>query len=418
MKKMLSFLLAMLMLLCAMPALAADGRGPDPMPEEMAALFEVPAWDNYEVMKGYNDEPVWIYDDDLEAGMVVMTNGSLQVVCIVEPDKEGNLRITQRNYTLVTEQCEMFLEMGYGTTTQEIAAPWGEQWMFEMYNVNGQYYIGIGKFDGQWRVKSVLNNKTSVFSFVASYRIGYSEGIEHEDYIELGSNMEYVYGTFDNRFAAFNMEDFPKTYKAATEKLTNPPVTPSDFYTPESITLRASEKYDVFAAPGRSSYRAANGKAVMSTNDWVQIFGEEDGWLLVQYDISSDQMRFGYIDASALPKGTQVQQLTWYDLPEQTILQAVSVTDDPTVSCNPIHSLRAGDKVKVLSTYGAWYYIETTNGSGKTLRGFIPKSAIDLITWDDLRGCPGQEKIRPPARRTDFFAYLTVVFIVKGAPQM
>lgn len=384
MKKFLSMLLCAMMLLTMLPAMAA-GRGTDAMPEDMAALFDVPAWDDYEVMKGYNDEPVWIYSDDLEAGMVVMTDGSLEVVCIVEPDKEGNLRITQRNYTLVTQNCEMFLETGYGTTTQEIAAPWGEKLMIELHNANG-YYIAIGKFDGEWRVKTVLNNATEVLSFVFSDKVGYSEGIPHEDYVELGRNMKYAYGTFDNRFAGFDITDFPKTLEAAREKLTNPPVTPTDFYTPETITLRAGEKYDVFAAPGRDSFRAANGKAVMSTNDWVQIFGEEDGWLLVQYDLSRDRMRFGYIDASALPKNAEVQTLRWYDLPEQTVKYDVSVTDDPLYSQYSIHQLKAGAQVKVLSSFGTWYYIETTNYYGEPLRGFIPKNAIDLITWDDMKG--------------------------------
>ena len=385
MKKMLTMLLVLMMTLTMLPAMA-EGSGLNPMPAEMAALFEVPAWREYEVMKGYDDVPLWIYDDSLDAGMVVMTNGSLEVVCIVEPDKEGNLRITQRNYTLVTQPCEMFLEMGYGTTTQELAAPWGEMRMFEMFNVNGRYYIGIGKFDGKWRIKSVLNNATSVFSFVSSDRIGYSEGIEHEDYIELGRNMKYAYGTYDNRFAAFNIYAFPKTYEEACEVLTNPPVTPTDFYTPQSFTLRPREKYDVFAAPGRDSYRAANGTAVMSTNDWVQIFGEEDGWVLVQYDISRDQMRFGYVDASVLPKDAEVQTLHWYDLPEQTVKVSISVTDDPLVSRSIIAYLTAGDTVKVLSEFGNWYYIEMTDNQGELLRGFIPQTTIDLVTWDDMKG--------------------------------
>lgn len=384
MKKMLSFLLALLMTLTMLPAMA-DVPGRDPMPDEIAELFDVPAWEGYEVMTGSNGL-AWIYDEGLEAGLVVMTNGSLEVVCLIEPDKKGNLRITQRNYTMITQECGVMLETGYGTTNQGVRAPWGEQWMFEVYNVNDAYYLGIGKFDGEWRVKTVLNYKTDVLSFVAGYRIGYSDPVEHEDYIELGRDMEYVYGTYDNRFAAFNIYDFPKTLEEARAKLTNPPVIPSDFYTPASVDLRAKEKYDVFAAPDRDSHRAANGKAVMSTNDWVQIFGEEDGWLLVQYDISRDQMRFGYIDASALPRDTEVQRLSWYDLPRQEIKYNVSVTDDPLVSGNIIHSLKAGDKVQLLSSFGNWYYIETTDYYGKRLRGFVPQSCIDIVTDADLVG--------------------------------
>ena len=56
------------------------------------------------------------------------------------------------------------------------------------------------------------------------------------------------------------------------------------------------------------------------------------------------------------------------------------------MSNNTIHHLNAGDPVKVLSSFGRWYYIEVTPGTGKTLRGFVPKTVIDLITWDDMKG--------------------------------
>ena len=108
--------------------------------------------------------------------------------------------------------------------------------------------------------------------------------------------------------------------------------------------------------------------------------------MLVQYDISRDQMRFGYVDASVLPKDTEVQTLHWYDLPEQTVKVSISVTDDPLVSRSIIAYLTAGDTVKVLSEFGNWYYIEMTDNQGELLRGFIPQTTIDLVTWDDMKG--------------------------------
>lgn len=376
MKKMLSFLLTILMLLGAVPVLA-DGLY-EPMPAEIAALFEVPAWEEYEVMN-------WLWSEEQNAAVVVMTNDDLHVVCIVEPDKKGNMRITQRNYTMVVGDGGAFLMEGFGDTAQEIDLPWGHKWGFEVHT--GGNCITFAKFDGVWRVKVVLNGKDDVISFVYDDRIGYREGEYKEEYIDWEHNkMKYAYGTYDNRFEAFNIYAFPRSYEEACEALTNPPVTPTDFYTPLSFTLRPREKYDVFAAPGRSSLRSGNGKAVMSTNDWVQIFGEENGWLLVQYDLSRDRMRFGYIDASALPRDTEVQTLRWYDLPEQSVKHDVHVTDDPLYSGVGIHDLKAGAHVKVLSSFGMWYYIETTNYYGETLRGFIPKTAIDLVTWDDMKG--------------------------------
>ena len=381
MKKMLSFLLTVLMLLGAVPAMAGDEG--HTMPAEIAALFEVPAWEGYELL---NEWQSWFYDEEQEAGVVIMSNGELHVVCIVEPDKNGKLRITQRNYTMVVGDNDCtYLCNGYGNTSQEVTLPWGYKQGFEL--CTGGYMFFFAKFDGVWRIKVVLNGKDDMLSFVFDDRIGYREGEIMEDYIDWEHNkMKYAYGTYDNRFAAFNIYAFPKTYEAASEQLSNPPVTPTDFYSPVSLTLRPREKYDVFAAPGRASYRSANGKATMSTNDWVQIFGEEDGWVLVQYDISRDQMRFGYVDASVLPRNAEVPQLIWYDLPEQTLLNNTYVTDDPLASRSIICWLNAGDTVKVFSDFGSWYYVEVTPGTGKTLRGFIPKTAIQLLTWDDMKG--------------------------------
>jgi len=384
MKKMLSFLLAMLMLLGAMPAMAEDAIR-NPMPDEIAALFDVPAWDGFDVMVSDSGWAAWVYDDSMDAGVAVMSNGSLHIVCLIEPDSKGNLRITQRNYKMVVGNDVPSVDWSYGNTTHELRTPWEETRMFEI--VGNGYYIAFGKFSGVWRVKTIINYKTETLSYVFNEKIGYLEPeayIEHLDYDM--SKMKYAYGTYENRFAAFNIYDFPKSLEEARAKLTNPPVTPTDFHMPVSVNLRANEKYDVFAAPGRSSYRAANGKAEMSTNDWVQIFGEEDGWLLVQYDINRDQMRFGYIDASALPRDTEVQSLRWYDLPRQTIKYNTYVTDDPLASCNTICWLNAGDKVDVLAEFGGWYYIETTDSYGRLLRGFVPQSSIDIVTEDDMVG--------------------------------
>lgn len=387
MKKMLSFLLAMLMLTAMLPAMAEDAIR-NPLPEEIAALFDVPAWDGFEVAK-CDDTSNWLsweYSEEMDAGIVIMTNGSLHIVCLIEPDSKGNLRITQRNYKMVVGATMPRVDVSWGNAYEQITPPWGVKRVFELVNNNG-YHISLGKFDGVWRVKIVWDYTKNSIALVNDEKIGYIQGEEREDYVDYGmNNVKYAYGTYDNRFSAFNIYDFPKSLEEAREKLTNPPVTPTDFYTPATVNLRANEKYDVFAAPGRSSYRAANGKAEMSTNDWVQIFGEEDGWLLVQYDISRDQMRFGYIAASALPRNTEVQQLRWYDLPEQTIKTNTYVTDDPLASRDIICWLDAGDKVKVLSDFGSWYYVEVTPGTGKTLRGFIPQTAIDLITWDDMKG--------------------------------
>ena len=102
MKKMLTMLLALMMSLTMLPAMAEMYEIQNPMPDEIAALFDVPAWEEYQVMVNEFGWASWNYSEVLDAGMVVMSNGSLNVVCIIEPDKNGNLRITQRNYTMIS----------------------------------------------------------------------------------------------------------------------------------------------------------------------------------------------------------------------------------------------------------------------------------------------------------------------------
>ena len=379
MKKMLTMLLALMMALTMLPAMA-DGEK-EKLPEEIAELFDVPAWEEYEVpyTTKYPDKLAYIWLEHSDFGLVLQRKEGLNVLCVIERDRKGEMRITIRNYTtIIGDYVPVFDSTPYQTPEVNTVT-------LDIYG--DSYYLMLVKIGGVWRVKQVQDYDAEMMAGVSSDRIVYYEMYDNGDFLDYDPEAgKTVYGTYDNRFAGFNIYAFPKTIAEAREKLTNPPVTPTDFYTPQVITLRAGEQYDVFAAPGRSSYRAANGKAVMSTNDWVQIFGEEDGWVLVQYDISRDKMRFGYIDASALPRDTEVQTLRWYDLPAQTIKYNVSVTDDPLVSGNIIHSLRAGDSVKVLSEFGNWYYIETTDNYGKLLRGFVPQSCIDIVTDADMVG--------------------------------
>ena len=379
MKKFLSMLLAVLQLLPMLPAMADGAK--ETLPEEIAALFDVLAWKEYEVpyTTANPNKLAYIWIDHADFGLVLQSKKGLNVLCVIERSSEGVLRITQRNYTMIPDDyVPIFDSTPYQTPTENTVT-------IDIYG--DDYYYDMRKIKGVWRVTTVKDYDGMFEASVSTDKIIYCEIFQSGDYLLTDPESdETAYGTFDNRFAGFNISDFPKTVEEARAKLTNPPLTPSDFYTPEVITLRAGEQYDVFSAPGRDSYRAANGKAVMSTNDWVQVFGEEDGWLLVQYDISSDRMRFGYIDASALPKNTSVQTLRWYDLPQQTVKFDTSVTDDPLCSETSIHQLKAGAQVKVLSSFGMWYYIEATNLYGETLRGFIWKSAIDLITWDDMKG--------------------------------
>ena len=371
MKKLLLALLALMLL--ALPAMAEEMR--NPIPEEISALFEVSAWDAYYIPKVSNTPDYYAYVQNGDAALIILREESEKrnVLCLVEK-KNGEWRITARNHEALPRSEEVpYL---YSEMPGQMEVHWGN-WGEGTYGC-----VYFTQEDGAWLLHHVQDQAKNLTAYVSGKSILYYDAQNDGS----KASEESAYGVYDRRFAAFNWGNFPQTVEEARAKLTNPPVIPTDFYAPVTATLRANEKYDVFTAPGRDSHRASNGKAVMSTNDWVQIFGEEDGWLLVQYDISNDQMRFGYIDASALTRNVEVPQLTWYDLPAQTLKASASVTDDPLASQKSLCVLEMGHTVKVLSTFDNWYYIETTNEYGQLLRGFVPQSCIDIEYGEELLG--------------------------------
>lgn len=220
---------------------------------------------------------------------------------------------------------------------------------------------------GQWNVKAVLYNSAWDEAFP------FSDGITY--YLEEGSKRDTVYGAVETNLRYFSLDAFPRTVKEAKEKLSNPPAIPAGDLTAQKIKFTGGQKFEVYSGPGTEYERGGNGKATVSTNDWIQVFGSENGWIMIQYDITSTHMRIGYITQSALPKSASVSPLR-FAFEDATVKTATFMTDDPLNSQDRIRSLSAGQQgVKWLGQMGAWVYVEVT-GAGLPVRGFVPASAI------------------------------------------
>ena len=219
---------------------------------------------------------------------------------------------------------------------------------------------------GQFHVRGVFFNHAWDEAFLTSDSITY--------YLDEGHTKATVYGTVETNLRYFSLSAFPRTIQAAKEKLTQAPAIPSGELTATKIKFTGGQKLPVYSGPGDEYERAANGKASVSTNDWIQVFGSEKGFILIQYAISASRMRMGYIDQSALPQNAKVSplQFAWADA---EIVSATFLTDDPLNSQTRVRTLNAGQQVKWLSTMGAWVYVEVT-GNGQPIRGFVPASAI------------------------------------------
>ena len=143
-------------------------------------------------------------------------------------------------------------------------------------------------------------------------------------------------------------------------------------------------RFDVYSGPGTQYVREADGKAVVSTNDWVLVFGEEDGWLMIAYRVNAQTVRVGYIRATQEEAGVQVPKLSWAS-------EACEVYDrlssDPTGYRNQSSELIAQEQATLLGALGEeWGYVQGQTAQGTPVRGFIHVESLAFVTPRDEQG--------------------------------
>lgn len=162
---------------------------------------------------------------------------------------------------------------------------------------------------------------------------------------------------------------------------TKAPVLPDGDLKVMDVRLKPDQVWEVYTGPGPEYAVAGNGKARVSTRDWVQVLGGEDGGrILVQYAISKERMRIGWIDADALYEKDRTYEICY--APGESYLwrpchldRACSLTDDPLLSQTPVADLPARTKASYLCRMGNWAMLDVETGKGRT-RGFVPVNAI------------------------------------------
>lgn len=146
------------------------------------------------------------------------------------------------------------------------------------------------------------------------------------------------------------------------------------------VELRSGQNLAVYAAPSKSAWRGAKGKAEVSTNGAIYAAGWESGWLLVMYETNNGSVRVGYVKESSIRGGVPVDTTLDFSYDPATVLSSCTLTDDPARSGSAITTLSAGTEVVWLTRFynnTAWDYVETTV-NGKTARGFIRAGSLDI----------------------------------------
>lgn len=151
------------------------------------------------------------------------------------------------------------------------------------------------------------------------------------------------------------------------------PTLPESMLPVLEVALPKGEKYPVYCGPVEEGYdRAANGKASVSTNDWIQVFGAEDASLMIQYGIGEGKMRIGWISLYDISEEVVIHPPLAWEWGYAHPVRDVAVTDDPFGSRSEIARLSAGTVVQRLAVFGEWTYIDMP-----PLRGFVPTDAME-----------------------------------------
>lgn len=143
---------------------------------------------------------------------------------------------------------------------------------------------------------------------------------------------------------------------------------------PELAHFAPGLRFDVYSGPGKDYLREEDGRASVSSDDWILVFGEESGWLMVLYRMNEKQLRFGWIEATQEQAGVDVSELTWVNEPVRIYGE---VTNDPFYDASAImdewekQSLSVSDGSLLGALGDTWAYVKTQTEDGEAVRGFV-----------------------------------------------
>lgn len=375
MKRTLCFVLSLMLLWSACSLALADAfvGGDDPV-NILTKALTASRWKDYQVAQVTIDgkptaEPAAALDGQRMQGVAVLTNGKMNVLCVFGSDGKGGLNLKTYSDKAVKQGEDIpLVSVGNDRITITYLDEAGESSLLT---------YTFRKRDAQWILNSLSYLDQAQYDTI--HVEVYDAKLVYEN-ADTGRTIGTAQGVYARKFEQFNVNTFPLTLKEARSKLTLAPEIPESdsvwgIPQPKEIEFPSNKQYPVYAGPGEQYLRGASGKAAMATNDWVQVFGTEGDWALVQYDITSDQMRLGYITADALPKNAAVPGLHLAYYP--ATISACPLTDDPLTSEKPLCQLPSGPVTFLAWLGNDWAYIETTINQ-LPVRGFIPATSITI----------------------------------------
>jgi len=361
MKKALPILLLLLLFPCV--ALADDDFYRSYLPQDMAEAVDA-AYPGWNIPIG---AAIW---EDEHGALLILRNGTRNAAVIVERTDSG-AQITAASDGMIPDSEEFHFHDWWLLDKWDTGAPF--LWYEDPDNRYLQYYYVFEKDDsGAWIVSTgFFQNMEEILNFGVANG-GTALGV-HQD----TPNPEvFVPLAVDLRFDTFAPDTVLSACREAMLRVNEPLLIPStmeaDALPQGTVCALADDTaYPVYAGPGEPYARLGeNGDAAVTGESWVQVFGRDGDWLLIQYSVPEGGRRFGYVTADAVADADQFPALSWTSR-EATVKGPM--TDDPLRRCREVLRLYDEPCVVLATMYaegwaanGGWHYIETG-----AYRGFV-----------------------------------------------
>lgn len=379
MKRIIAFALMLVCALCVSSALAysKEAVGAENTPQEIRDYLDGSRWSGWEITGWVHAGSHNNKGKDVGPSAFVAVKQGRTNDLLAFRFENGHYTYAWHNAAALP-QVEAPIELG-------MVGDAGGKPRFQSYYVVGDEImesccLWVQEEQGAWNLYAMAVYFDPALMFIDTSRAGmiHMDNIGWTDH-DVEAN---IYGEYQRDLRYFSYAAFPRTIEDVREKLSSPPEIPTSRFTDltaEKVKFTGGKKYAVYTGPGEDYVRSGNGKGSVSTNDWIQVFGQEEDWIMIQYDISSDRYRIGYIKADALPKKASVKELDWRNAGEAYAITDAEVTDDPLGSQTVIAHLDSDDRLVWLGTMGEWAYVEFGQ-DGEKLRGFVETTQISMMT--------------------------------------
>ena len=380
MKQLILLSLTALFLLCAC-ALATAETG-SPLPDEIQTYLTTGNMEGTAILDkadltGYGADDCWF--------VLIRSKGGANYLCSFKQLKDGSWKQEFRTSGAVpqTKHDLMVNVQTSGVEWNELHEITRPTLFIGQEDEEGEYWefcVSFQLAEHQWLLRTI-------WSYTGYDHMRFDDGgITYCREVDSWDVAGYAQGTIQRDLRYMSLSGIPKTLAEARAKLTVAPSIPASAELKVyPVTFAGARKYEVYSAPDKGSVRANNGKALVSTNSWIQVFGTEGDWVLVQYSIDASHYRFGYISKSSLPKKTIVPELAFHPA-LVWMAEGVTVTDDPLYSRAALLSLPEGTQATLLATLGEWAYIDYYENDHA--RGFVPVSSVQYQREFKLRNQP------------------------------